>query len=69
MVTYNIRVFAFAILGLAFVTYAIIFLSTQNLDSIDFNKALTHISTTISINVNPFFFILLSPFTIIILQL
>ncbi|WP_339923940.1 hypothetical protein [uncultured Cyclobacterium sp.] len=51
MVTYNIRVFAFTILGLAFFTYGIIFLSTQNLDSIDFNNALTHISTTISINV------------------
>ena len=51
MVTYNIRVFAFAILGLAFGTYIILFLSTQNLDSIDFHKALTHISTTISINI------------------
>lgn len=51
MVTYNIRIFAFAILGLAFGTYIVLFLSTQNLDSIDFNKALTHISTTISINI------------------
>lgn len=51
MVTYNIRVFAFTILGLAFGTYIIIFLATQNLESIDFNKAMTHISTTISINV------------------
>jgi len=51
MVTYNIRIFAFAILGLAFGTYTILFLSTQNLDSIDFNKALTQISTTISINI------------------
>ena len=51
MVTYNIRVFVFTILGLAFVTYIMIFLSTQNLDNIDFNKALTHIPTTISINV------------------
>ncbi len=51
MVTYNIRAYVFTILGLAFFTYAIIFLSTQNLDSIDFNKALGHISTTISINV------------------
>jgi hypothetical protein len=51
MVAYNIRVFAFAILGLAFGTYVILFLSTQDLDSIDLHKALTHISTTISINI------------------
>lgn len=51
MVTYNIRIFAFTILGLAFGTYIVLFLSTQNLDSIDFNNALTHISTTISINI------------------
>jgi SMODS-associating 2TM, beta-strand rich effector domain len=51
MVTYNIRIFAFAILGLASGTYIVLFLLTQNLDSIDFNKALTHISTTISINI------------------
>ncbi|ELR69304.1 hypothetical protein C900_05188 [Fulvivirga imtechensis AK7] len=51
MVTYNIRIFAFAILGLAFGTYVILFLLTQDLDSIDFNKALSHISTTISLNI------------------
>ena len=51
MVKHNIRIFAFAIIGLAFFVYAIIFLITQNLDSIDFHKALTHISTTISINI------------------
>lgn len=51
MVRHNIRVFAFAIIGLAFFVYAIIFLITQNLESIDFQKALTHISTTISINI------------------
>lgn len=51
MVKHNIRIFAFAILGLAFIVYTIIFLSTQNLDSIDFHKAITHISTTISINI------------------
>lgn len=50
MVRYNIKNYAFAILGLAFATYVIIFLSTQNLGSIDFKKALTDISTTISIN-------------------
>lgn len=51
MVKHNIRIFAFVILGLAFIVYASIFLLTQNLDSIDFHKAITHISTTISINI------------------
>jgi hypothetical protein len=51
MVKHNIRIFAFAILGLAFTVYAIIFALTQNFDSIDFQKALTHVSTTISINI------------------
>jgi hypothetical protein len=51
MVKHNIRIFAFAILGLAFIVYSIIFLLTQNLDSIDFHKAITHVSTTISINI------------------
>lgn len=50
MIKYNIRTYFSAILGQAFFTYAIIFLITQNLNSIDFNKALSHISTTISIN-------------------
>lgn len=51
MVKHNIRIFAFAILGLAFIVYALIFILTQNLDSIDFHKAITHVSTTISINI------------------
>ena len=51
MITYNVRIFAFAILGLAFGTYIILFLITQDLKSIDFQKALSHISTTISINI------------------
>lgn len=51
MVTHNIRAFAFAILGLAFATYIVIFLLTQDLSSIDFSKALSHITTTISINI------------------
>jgi len=51
MVTYNLRVFAFSILGLAFLIYGIIFFSTQNLDSIDFTSAASHISTAISINI------------------
>ncbi|QBQ56006.1 hypothetical protein [Nitrosococcus wardiae] len=51
MVAHNIRVFAFVILGLAFGTYVAIFLLTQDLSSIDFSKATSHISTTISINI------------------
>lgn len=51
MVKHNIRIFAFAILGLAFIVYGIIFTLTQNFDSIDFHKAITHVSTTISINI------------------
>ena len=51
MISYNVRVFAFTILGIAFGTYILIFLITQDLSSIDFNKALSHISTTISINI------------------
>jgi hypothetical protein len=51
MVNYNIRSFAYAIIGLAFAIYIIIFLLTQNLSSIDFNNALSHISTAISINI------------------
>ena len=51
MITHNIRAFAFVILGLAFATYIIIFLLTQDLSSIDFSKAVFHISTTISINI------------------
>ena len=51
MISHNIRSFAFTILWLAFGTYIVIFLLTQNLSSIDFQKALSHISTTISINI------------------
>ena len=51
MVAHNVRSFAFTIIGLAFGTYIVIFLLTQDLSSIDFTKALSHISTTISINI------------------
>jgi hypothetical protein len=51
MVRHNIRAFAFIIIGLVFLVYTIIFLITQNLESIDFYKAFIHISTTISINI------------------
>ena len=51
MIKHNIRGFGFAIIGLAFIVYAVIFICTQNLENIDFQKALSHISTTISINI------------------
>ena len=51
MIKHNIRIFAFTIIWLAFFIYAIIFLITQNPESIDFQKALSHISTTIYINI------------------
>lgn len=51
MVKHNIRTFAFAIIGLAFFIYAVIFLITQDLSSVDFQKALSSISTTITINI------------------
>ncbi|MEP0133379.1 MAG: hypothetical protein ABJJ25_15370 [Eudoraea sp.] len=51
MVKHNIRIFALTIIGLVFAIYIVIFLITQDLESLDLNKALTHISTTISINI------------------
>ena len=51
MVKHNIRAYAFSVIGLAFVVYIIIFVFTQNFNSIDFQKAITHISTTISVNI------------------
>lgn len=51
MITHNIRVFAYTIIGLAFATYILIFLATQDLSSIDYKDAISSISTTISINI------------------
>lgn len=51
MVHYNIRAYAYVIVGLAILTYGAIFLLTQDLSSIDFSKALSHVSTTIVINI------------------
>ncbi|MEE9363114.1 MAG: hypothetical protein V3U92_11005 [Cellulophaga sp.] len=51
MIKYNIRIYAFTIIGLASIVYGIIFLITQNLESINFTKALSHISTAISVNI------------------
>ncbi|MCJ7933333.1 MAG: hypothetical protein MUW56_06760 [Chryseobacterium sp.] len=51
MIKYNLRTFASVLLGLAFVTYIILFVCSQDLKNINFHKALTDISTTISINI------------------
>lgn len=51
MVPHNIRAFGFTILGFGFATYLLLFFLTQDLSSIDFDKAFSHISTTISINI------------------
>jgi hypothetical protein len=51
MINYNIRSYATAILGVAFTIYILLFLITQNLSSIDFEKAVSLVSTTISINI------------------
>ncbi len=51
MVTYNLRIFGFLILGVAFGIYVALFLITQDLSRIDFHKALSQIGTTISINI------------------
>ena len=51
MIKYNIRIFIFIILGLFVATYIIIFLITQDLESINFKKVLSHIPTVITINV------------------
>jgi hypothetical protein len=50
MIKHNIKTFAYIIIGSSFFIYAIIFLITQNLESIDFNKALNHILTTVGIS-------------------
>ena len=51
MIKYNLRIYAYAILGLAFATYIIIFLIRQDLSSIDFKLALKDMSYAITINV------------------
>lgn len=50
MITYNLRTYSFAILGLAFGVYIIVFLISQDLESIDFEVAVSDIFKTISIN-------------------
>ncbi len=51
MISYNIRTYISVILFLAFGTYLLLFLTTQNLSSINIDKALSQISTTISFNI------------------
>lgn len=50
MVTYNIKYFAYAIIGLALATFLVLFVATQDMSNIDFKKVLSLISTTITIN-------------------
>jgi hypothetical protein len=50
MIKYNVRTYAFVILGLSFATYVIIFVIRQDLSSIDFKLALKDIPFTITIN-------------------
>lgn len=51
MNAHNLRIYAFVMLGVAFGTYVVLFLCTQDLNSINFEKAISNISTTISINI------------------
>lgn len=50
MIKYNLRTYAYAIIGLAFVTYAIIFIIRQDLSSIDFKLAIKDIPFAITTN-------------------
>lgn len=51
MVKHNIRVFAYCIIGLSFLTYLVISFFTQDIDQIDWYKALINVSTTITLNI------------------
>lgn len=50
MVTYNIKYFAYAIIGLALATFIILFVATQDISDIDIKKVFSLTSTTITIN-------------------
>ena len=51
MIKHNLRIYAYCIIGLAIITYLAITLLTQDLQNLDWYKALINISTTISINI------------------
>jgi len=51
MIKHNLQTFAYITFGLGFLTYAIIFLITQDLNNINYIEAIKHILTTISINI------------------
>jgi hypothetical protein len=48
LIKYDIRIFAYSVIGLA---YFIIFFTTQNLNNINYYKAISHIPTTITISI------------------
>lgn len=50
MIKYNLRIYAFTIIGLAFLVYVALFIKNQNLESINLNQAVSDIFKTISIN-------------------
>jgi hypothetical protein len=50
MIKLKLKIYAYAILGLAFITFAAIFVIHQDLSSIDLQKTLKDVSYTISIN-------------------
>ena len=50
MIKHNLKIYAYAILGLAFATFALIFIIHQDLSSIDLKKTIKDVSYTISIN-------------------
>ena len=51
MISHNVRAFAYTIIGLAFGTYILIFLFTQDLNRVDYYKAIYSISITITLNI------------------
>ena len=51
MINLNLRLYAYAILGLGFGTYGLIFLLNQDLSSIDFQLALRDASLAITLNI------------------
>jgi hypothetical protein len=51
MVKYNVRAYAYIIIGLAFVTYFILFLTSRNLSKFDINIAIRDFSYTVGVNI------------------